>query len=126
MKNQKAQRGFVKDSNQHRDLVKEFYDQDIDHKALEKALTKRKNTAKGFTNFSLDPYTGELNLVIPGEDRETTITIYSRSGRMIKRYQRQIPFSRIVTVNTTELRTDVYVIKVNGQTVEQTFKIIKR
>jgi len=60
MKNQKAQRGFVKDSNQHRDLVKEFYDQDIDHKALEKALTQRKNTAKGFTNFSLEPYTGEF------------------------------------------------------------------
>jgi len=61
MKNQKAQRGFVKDSNQHRDLVKEFYDQDIDHKALEKALTQRKNTAKGFTNFSLEPYTGEFS-----------------------------------------------------------------
>ncbi len=42
------------------DLVKDFYDQDIDHKALEKALTQRKNTAKGFTNFSLDPYTGEF------------------------------------------------------------------
>ena len=42
------------------DLVKQFYDQDIDHKALEKALTQRKNTAKGFTNFSLDPYTGEF------------------------------------------------------------------
>jgi len=42
------------------DLVKDFYDQDIDHKALEKALTQRKNTAKGFTNFSLDTYTGEF------------------------------------------------------------------
>jgi len=42
------------------DLVKQFYDQDIDHKALEKALTQRKNTAKGFTNFSLEPYTGEF------------------------------------------------------------------
>lgn len=42
------------------DLVKAFYDQNIDHKALEKALTQRKNTAKGFTNFSLDPYTGEF------------------------------------------------------------------
>ena len=49
-------------SNQEKpiDLVKDFYDQDIDHKALEKALTQRKNTAKGFTNFSLDPYTGEF------------------------------------------------------------------
>ena len=42
------------------DLVKEFYDQEIDHKALENALTKRKKTAKRFTNFSLEPYTGEF------------------------------------------------------------------
>ena len=42
------------------DLVKDFYEQDIDHKTLEKALTQRKNTAKGFTNFSLNPYKGEF------------------------------------------------------------------
>jgi len=73
-----------------------------------------------------NPVQGELNLVIPGEDRETTVAIYNRSGSLIKRYQEQIPFSRIVTINTTGLRTDIYVVKVNGQTVEQTFKMIKR
>tara|TARA_B110000027_G_C16120585_1_gene302621 strand:- start:1799 stop:3895 length:2097 start_codon:yes stop_codon:yes gene_type:complete len=73
-----------------------------------------------------NPVQGELNLVIPGEDRETTVAIYSRSGSLIKSYQEQIPFSRIVTINTTGLRTDIYVVKVNGQTVEQTFKMIKR
>ncbi len=45
------------------DLVKEFYDQDIDHKALENALTQRKNTAKSFSNFSLDKYSGEFGAV---------------------------------------------------------------
>ena len=73
-----------------------------------------------------NPVQGELNLVIPGEDRETTVAIYNRSGSLIKSYQEQIPFSRIVTINTTGLRTDIYVVKVNGQTVEQTFKMIKR
>ena len=42
------------------DLVKMFYDQDIDHKSLEKALNQRENTAKGFTNLSLNPYSGEF------------------------------------------------------------------
>ena len=42
------------------DLVKMFYDQDIDHKSLEKALNQRENTAKGFTNLSLNPYAGEF------------------------------------------------------------------
>jgi uncharacterized protein (DUF1501 family) len=73
-----------------------------------------------------NPVQGELNLVIPGEDRETTIAIYNRSGSLIKRYQEQIPFSRILKLNTTDFRSDIYVVKVNGQTVEQTFKMIKR
>ncbi len=73
-----------------------------------------------------NPVGSDLNIVIPGEDRETTVSIYNRSGSLIKRYQEQIPFSRIVTINTTGFRTDIYVVKVNGQTVEQTFKMIKR
>ena len=77
-------------------------------------------------NHYPNPVKGELNLVIPGEDRETTIAIYSRSGSLVKRYQEQIPFSRIVTINTTGLKTEIYMVKVNGQTVEQTFKMIKR
>ena len=73
-----------------------------------------------------NPVKGELNLVIPGEDRETTVAIFNRSGKLIKRYKEQIPFSRIVKINTTDYGTDIYVVKVNGQTVEQTFKMIKR
>ena len=73
-----------------------------------------------------NPVQGELNLVIPGEDRETTVEIYDRSGKLLKCEENLIPFSRIVTINTTGLRTDIYVVKVNGQTVEQTFKMIKR
>jgi hypothetical protein len=73
-----------------------------------------------------NPVQGELNLVVPGKDRNTTVEIYNRSGSLIERYKEQIPFSRIVTVSTSNLRTDFYVVKVNGQTVEQTFKIIKR
>ncbi|MDA7808378.1 T9SS type A sorting domain-containing protein [Flavobacteriaceae bacterium] len=73
-----------------------------------------------------NPVQGELNLVIPGEDIETTVEIYDRSGKLLKCEENLIPFSRIVTINTTELRTDIYVVKVNGQTVEQTFKMIKR
>ena len=34
------------------DLVKQFYDQDIDHKALEKALTQRKNTSGNLKQYT--------------------------------------------------------------------------
>ena len=73
-----------------------------------------------------NPVQQELNLVIPGEDRETLVKIYDRSGSLLKCEENLIPFSRVVTINTTELRRDIYVVKVSGLTVEQTFKIIKR
>jgi hypothetical protein len=73
-----------------------------------------------------NPVQGELNLVIPGEDRETTVEIYDRSGNLINRYQESISFSRMISINTSQLPSDIYVVKVNGQTVDQTFKMIKR
>ena len=73
-----------------------------------------------------NPIKSDLNLVIPGEDSNTNITIYSRSGSLVAQYEETIPFSRIVTINASQLPSNIYVIKVNGQTVDQTFKIIKR
>jgi len=73
-----------------------------------------------------NPVKSDLNLVIPGEDSNTNISIYSRSGSLVAQYEETIPFSRIVTINASQLPSNIYVIKVNGQTVDQTFKIIKR
>ena len=73
-----------------------------------------------------NPVQNKLNLVIPGQDTSTTVSVFDKSGNLLHRYQESIPFSRIVKINTTDFRTDIYVVKVNGQTVEQTFKMIKR
>ena len=73
-----------------------------------------------------NPVRSNLNLVIPGEDTKASIEIFSRSGSLVSRYEESIPFSRVVTINTSRLTRDVYVVKVNGQTVDQTFKVIKR
>ena len=43
------------------DLVKLFYQQDIDFDVFEKKLRERKSVAKNFTTYSLDPYDGEFN-----------------------------------------------------------------
>ena len=73
-----------------------------------------------------NPVRNNLNLVIPGEDTKASIEIFSRSGSLISKYEEAIPFSRVVTINTSRLAVDFYVVKVNGQTVDQTFKMIKR
>lgn len=50
----------MKEENEPLDLVKLFYQQDIDFETLEKALSKRKTTAKNFTSYSLDPFDGDF------------------------------------------------------------------
>ena len=73
-----------------------------------------------------NPVLNTLNIVIPGEDNSTTVKVYDRSGNLINRYQESISFSRMISINTSQLPSDIYVVKVNGQTVDQTFKMIKR
>ena len=73
-----------------------------------------------------NPIQGELNLIIPGSDHLAVVAIYNRSGLLVKQYDKSIPFSRIVKIYTAELAKEIYVVKVNGQTVDQTFKVIKR
>ena len=73
-----------------------------------------------------NPVGSNLNLVIPGEDTQTSIEIYSRSGNLVSKYVESIPFSRVVTISTSRLAGDIYIVKINGRTVDQTFKMIKR
>ena len=51
----------MKNQNLQLDLVKMFYDQEIDHKTLEIALDQRQKTAKQITNLSLAPYQGDFD-----------------------------------------------------------------
>ena len=73
-----------------------------------------------------NPVQNKLNLVIPGQDTSTTVSVFDKSGNLLHRYQESIPFSRIVLINTSKFSSDIYVVKVNGQTVDQTFKMMKR
>jgi hypothetical protein len=52
----------MKENIEPADLVKQFYQQNIDFKALEKALDNRNETAKNFSSYSLDPFTGEFGV----------------------------------------------------------------
>jgi uncharacterized protein (DUF1501 family) len=73
-----------------------------------------------------NPVIDQLTLVIPGSDSETTVNIYSRTGTLIRSMKKSIPFSRMVKINVSDLSRDIFLIKVNGQTVDQTFKVQKK
>ena len=72
-----------------------------------------------------NPVVDYLNIVIPGKDTSTIVELYDRSGTRLKTDNKTIPFSRVVKVNTVDLSKEIYIVKVKGDTVDQTFKIQK-
>ena len=76
--------------------------------------------------FYPNPMVDELNLVIPGKDVETSIGIHSRTGVLIKTLKKSISSSRRVQIDVSSLSQDIYLFKVKGKTVDQTFKIQKK
>lgn len=76
--------------------------------------------------FYPNPMVDLLNLVIPGKDVETSIGIHSRTGVLIKTLKKSISSSRRVQIDVSSLSQDIYLFKVKGKTVDQTFKIQKK
>ena len=77
-------------------------------------------------DFYPNPMVDLLNLVIPGKDVETSIDIHSRTGVLIKTLKKSISSSRRVQIDVSSLSQDIYLFKVKGKTVDQTFKIQKK
>lgn len=73
-----------------------------------------------------NPFESELNVGIPGSDREALIELFTSSGQKVYHQIHTIPYSRILKLQLASLTRDIYVVKVNGKTVNQTLKIVKR
>ncbi len=73
-----------------------------------------------------NPFENELNVVVPGTDTEVRVEIYNTSGQQMYSKQHSIPYSRSFPLELTALKTDFYVVKVNGTTVQTSQKIIKK
>ena len=76
--------------------------------------------------FYPNPVVSDLNLIVPGTDSDIQIGIYNRGGILIRELRRKIPSSRTLTVDASVLPTDLYIVKLNGKTVNQSIKIQKR
>ena len=76
-------------------------------------------------NIFPNPTSGPVKIFIPGNDSEAEITINSIIGTTSYQAIHIIPFSRIVDLDLTSLTTGIYLVKINGDTVRSTCKLIK-
>ena len=77
------------------------------------------------TNIFPNPTSGPVKVFIRGMDSQAEITINSIIGTTSYQATHIIPFSRIVDLDLTSLAAGIYLVKINGDTVRSTCKLIK-
>ena len=77
------------------------------------------------TNIFPNPTSGPVKVFIRGMDSQVEITINSIIGTTSYQATHIIPFSRIVDLDLTSLAAGIYLVKINGDTVRSTCKLIK-
>lgn len=72
-----------------------------------------------------NPTTGPVNVFINGSDESVEFLINTSSGTIVHQSQKIIPYDRIVKFDLSSYQSGVYLISLNGKTVQSSSKIIK-
>ncbi len=77
------------------------------------------------TNIFPNPTLGPVKIYIPGSDTQVEIIINSINGVSQFQTKQNIPISRMLDLDLSQLTTGTYLVKLNGPTVRSTSKLIK-
>jgi hypothetical protein len=72
-----------------------------------------------------NPTTGPVSLYIHGIDQKVAISIVNAAGLDVSNQNHTVPSSRLVALDLSDFFAGLYLIRVQGETVDQTLKIIK-
>ena len=76
--------------------------------------------------YTPNPFKEELQLFIGGKDNLVEIGVYAPNGQLVDYRTVSLSFGmRSYTLETTNYKQGVYIIKVKGQTLDQSFQVIK-
>ena len=72
-----------------------------------------------------NPTTGPVSLHVQGIDQKVDISIVNAAGLNVSNQNYPVPSSRLVGLDLSTFFAGIYLIRVQGETVDQTLKIIK-
>lgn len=76
--------------------------------------------------FYPNPVQSNLNIVVPGKDAECRVKLFDTQGNKYQDLTARIGFNREIILPMSMYKAAVYIVKINGQTVNKTFKIVKQ
>ena len=75
--------------------------------------------------LSPNPATSSSKLWIGGDDKNVNVSMFDNAGRLLWTNENNVPSSRSIDIQVSNLRPGLYYIKVESETVRQTAKLIK-
>ena len=75
--------------------------------------------------LSPNPTSTSSRLWIGGEDKNVNVSMFDNAGRLLWTNQNDVPSSRSIDIQVSNLRAGLYYIKVDSETVKKTAKLIK-
>ena len=75
--------------------------------------------------LSPNPATSSSKLWIGGDDKNVNVSMFDNAGRLLWTNENNVPSSRSIDIQVSNLRPGLYYVKVESETVKQTAKLIK-
>jgi len=75
--------------------------------------------------LSPNPANSTSKLWIGGDDKDVNITLFDITGRVIWTKNDKVPYSRSVDVSFSSIKSGLYILKVNSETINKTIKVIR-
>ena len=75
--------------------------------------------------LSPNPVKSSSTLWIGGDDQNVNITLFDITGKVIWTRNEQVSYSRSLNVPFNNVRSGLYILKVDSKTIKKSIKVIK-
>ena len=75
--------------------------------------------------LSPNPVKSSSTLWVGGNDQNVNMTLFDITGKVIWTRNEQVPYPRSVNVPLSNVRSGLYILKVDSKTIKKSIKVIK-
>ena len=75
--------------------------------------------------FYPNPTQGYLQVFVAGEDSSVNVEIFGSTGNLLSKELTEVPASRVIELDINYRSSGLYMVRLKGQHVDRTFKVIK-
>ncbi|MBT8295922.1 MAG: T9SS type A sorting domain-containing protein, partial [Gramella sp.] len=72
-----------------------------------------------------NPTQGYLQVFVSGGDKEVNVQIFGSTGNLLSRSTREVSANRVIELDINHRSSGLYIVRLKGETVDKTFKVIK-